>query len=223
VHPAHLRELLELSECADGAEGLRARGVLMRLAGTNDQRMDGSTRTRVLEAARTAARNEYPLTPRGVGAFDFLIRIEDPAAKAVLEATDVAALSDGQRCEFLLQTHRVWSDRILEQIRQIEALGGEAGARAVARLEAYGLPDMETIRKLAAAWRKNRAQEVLHALYLRYLAHMGGKVTIGQIVKLMGPPDRRQGKSIWYSPNDWCSVYLEGDSKGVLRAMNFSG
>jgi hypothetical protein len=223
VTPSHLRELLELSERAEGPEGLRALGVLMRLAGTDDQRMDGGTRTRVLEAARRAARDEYPLSPRGVGAFAFLIRLNDPAAKAVLEATDVAALSDAQRRAFVTQTHRVWSDRILSQIRKIKALGGEAGARAVARLEAEGLPDMETIRELAANWRKNRSQEVLHELYLRYFTHMGGKVTIGQVVKLMGPPDRRQGKSIWYSPNDWCSVYLEGDSKGVLRAMNFSG
>jgi hypothetical protein len=41
-------------------------------------------------------------------------------------------------------------------------------------------------------------------------------------VALLGPPDRRDRDAVWYMPNPDTALFLEGDRKGVLRAVKFT-
>jgi hypothetical protein len=58
--------------------------------------------------------------------------------------------------------------------------------------------------------------------YLRWIVNLDGKITIAKLVKLLGRPDERSGNSVWYMPNRDTALYLEGDAKGILRAMKFT-
>jgi hypothetical protein len=198
--------------------------VLRELTSAGDERLGDEVKAAFLARVPTIARVEFPRTLIGRAALHYLCGSLDRAeARAIVEALDPATMTEDERAEVVSCLLNLDSPRVRELLMAIKAIGGHAGKRAEFQLEACGLPDMAKVRALAAKWRETRAQEVLHELYLRYLTHQGGKIKIAQIVKLMGPPDRRRGNDIWYAPNDSCSVYLQGDAKGVLRAMNFSG
>ena len=81
---------------------------------------------------------------------------------------------------------------------------------------------MEAIEELAKQWRKTRSPDILHSLYLRYVTNQVGKVSITDLVKLLGRPDRREGKAVWYMPNRDTALFLEGDAKGILDAVKFT-
>jgi hypothetical protein len=220
----HVKDLLDLFRVGSDTERLRAFVVVRGLAEKDDKRLREGDRLSFMELVRETARSEYPKTRVGWATFEYLRRVEGEQARLIVEAVDILPLNDEERREIVQNALWFNSPRINEILRQAKELGGESGNAARRHLERRGLGDPDVIEALAAEWRKTRSPEALHALYVRYLSHMAGKITIGQIVRMMGRPDARDSDShsVWYKPNEWTSLYLHGDSKGVLRTMKIT-
>jgi hypothetical protein len=217
-----VKDLLDLFRVGSDTERLRAFVVVRGLAEKDDKRLHEGDRRLFLERVRETTGAEYPRTALGRATFEYLRQVEREQARLIVEAADILPLNDKERWEVVTQALWFDSPRIVEILRQAKELGGKSADAARRQLERRGLGDPDVIKELAADWRKTRSPEALSELYVRYLSNMLGKITIGQIVKMLGRPDARDGHSVWYNPNEWTSLYLHGDSKGVLRAMKFT-
>ncbi|MGH9460754.1 MAG: hypothetical protein ACRD1X_06025, partial [Vicinamibacteria bacterium] len=167
------------------------------LAEKDDKRLHEGDRLLFVGLVRETARSEYPRTALGRATFEYLRQVELEHARIIVEAVDLLQLNDQERGEIVKQTPWFDSPRIIEILRQAKELGGESGDAARRYLERRGLGDPDVIKALAAEWRKTRSPQALHELCGLYLSHMLGKITIGQIVKMMGRPDARDGHSVW--------------------------
>jgi phage FluMu protein gp41 len=220
----HLEELQSMRDEGDDDERRWGYNILVELASSRDDRLPPVLQEEVIDALRRVGREEYGRTPKGSGAVSRLKKLGPGEVTAVLEAQDVAGLSEKARRNFVYDSHMTpGTQRIQEQLRTIRELGGEAGHLAERRLEALGEVDMSAMRTLAEEWQKTRDYEPLAALYYRYIVNQVGKLKISEIVRLVGKPDKRDGNTIWYVPNEWSSLYLEGDAREILRAHKLTG
>lgn len=215
--------LMTLFPAAGEIERRMATLAIGSVATTDDARMTDAQRRRWIEVLAQAARDEFPRTLAGRAAYGQL-QFFDPrlAEEVVVERPSSRKLDDRQR-EWLVRALMSYVSagavtRLREQMKQ----GGEPGKIARSVLEARGLLGMRSIQALAARWRKTRAPEDLHSLYGRYVANQVGKATLASLLKLLGRPNRREGRRAWYMPNRNTALFIEADENGVLEATKFT-
>ena len=214
--------LLAIAASADAHERQRALAVLGKLAQGRDARLGEPQRKDVIRELARAAEAEYPRNILGSTAFTYLHATEPALAQKTLTQVNVHELDDTQREEVVRALTRYVSPAAETGLRQLMDLGGRAGAAARSVLEGRNLLGVEAIEGLADRWRKTRSPDLLHELYLRYVTNQVGMGKVADLVKLLGPPDRREGKAVWYMPNRDTALFMEGDATGVLRAVKFT-
>jgi hypothetical protein len=215
--------LVGASGPGDDRERQRAIATVGLLARSNDARLKDAQRTRWIRELVGAAEAGYPRTLLGRTAFEQLRRLDPKGAEQLLvDRVDVRALDESQREEFVRALSRYVSPAAVSRLEEMARLGGRPGEVATTVLEGRGLLGLEQIEDLAKQWRSSRSPDLLHSLYLRYVANQVGKVSIRDVVALLGRPDRRDGNLVWYMPNSATALFLEGDAKGLLSAAKFT-
>ncbi len=115
------------------------------------------------------------------------------------------------------------SEQALERLEALDGLpddAAEARRRALADLKPA---TSEEIEALAESWRRTRSSDDLFRIYDRYIVRLpAGKVSIDDLVRLLGPPTERRGNDLWYQPDSGTQLFLEGDAEGRLRGCGWS-
>jgi hypothetical protein len=170
-----------------------------------------------------ATKEGFPRTIAGRAAYGQLERLDRLRAEtALLGRPTPKRLDDSQRWWLVQALGHYVSDGAVVRLREQMEEGGTAGDAARSVLEGRGLLGMKAINALAARWRKTRSPDDLHALYVRYVANQVGKVSLKSLLKLLGRPNRRDGRLVWYMPNRDTALFLEADAKGVLESTKFT-
>jgi hypothetical protein len=218
-----------VTACLDGSPGEQMAAVvlLMRLSERQNLRLDDPLRSKWTDWLRDTVRRDYPCTLVSLPSFQAWREQDKAAAEAFLvKELPPDRARDEMGAKFVVAQLSSFaafgSESALERLERLEDLPDDAAkARRHALTELRPLTS-EEVETLSESWRRSRSAEDLFRIYDRYIVRMtAGKVTIDELVGLLGTPTKRQGNDVWYQPASGTQLLLEGDAEGRLRGCRW--
>jgi hypothetical protein len=211
LSPEEVAELVALVRSGSLEERDTALRFLTPIVRSNDQTAQGLL-PQDWQAGVWELFRKHPWTPAGSLAWNLLLQIDRNAVNAVLMGMPVEPLSDAERKRLIGHLRHADQPKVFGKLREIEALGGEAGVEARRTRENLGGIDPENLELIASEWRARRARDSLIRLYDTYVIHLPIGSSVERLLGLLGTPSH-------HSPHDY---RWDTDEDGPIQLAVFT-
>lgn len=170
------------------------------------------------QIARAALLNNRPV----VGLSEWVSTSPEEAERFLTGDLPPAGLSDTARYAVAYALLRLGGAPAISRLRQIQALGAEAGTFALCALEILGAEPPDRIDAMAYRWREERSGAALSSLYYSYIEKLPMGTPFLIWMERLGHTDRGT-RSFWITPKEALAegLFVELDPDYRLSGMSF--